>query len=73
MTVGELAEPFDMSLAAISKHLLVLERADLIQRRRLGRRTVCALTGDALQTAAEVIAHYRLFWEQRLSARRSSR
>ena len=42
-TVGELAEPFDMSLPAVSKHLKVLQQAGLIERRRDGRTQICAV------------------------------
>ncbi|MCR9142837.1 MAG: metalloregulator ArsR/SmtB family transcription factor [bacterium] len=65
-TVGELAEPFDMSLPAISKHLKVLESAGLIRREKSGRNFNCSLQSDAMQEAAEWIAGYRDFWDRNL-------
>jgi DNA-binding transcriptional ArsR family regulator len=65
-SVGELAEPFDMSLPAISKHLKVLERAGLITRGREAQRRPCKLQADPLKGAADWLEHYRVFWEQSL-------
>lgn len=65
-TVGELAEPFDMTLPAISKHLKVLERAGLIERGRDAQRRPCRLRAAPLKSAAAWIDHYRGFWEERL-------
>ncbi len=65
-TVGELAEPFDMSLPAISKHLKVLESAGLIRREKSGRNFHCSLRGETMQEAAEWIAGYREFWDRNL-------
>jgi DNA-binding transcriptional ArsR family regulator len=65
-SVGELAEPFEMSLPAVSKHLSVLERAGLIRRERDGRIQRCQLDGRPLQSASEFIEHYRIFWESSL-------
>ena len=67
-TVTELAEPFPTSLNAISKHLMVLERAGLLRRRVEGREHHCTLDAAPLQTAAEWIAFYRRYWEERLAA-----
>lgn len=64
VTVGELAEPFDMSLPAISKHLRVLERAGLLIREKDGRIRRCHLNPEPLKEAAEWINHYRQFWEE---------
>jgi len=64
--VGELAQPFDMSLPAISKHLKVLERAGLIARGREAQRRPCRLQAAPLQEVSEWVATYRQFWEQRL-------
>lgn len=64
--VGELAEPFDMSLPAISKHLKVLERAGLIARGREAQRRPCRLDAAPLREVSEWVAAYRQFWEQRL-------
>ena len=67
-TVSELAEPFDMSLPAVSKHLKVLEGAGLLARARQGRVHRCQLDGRALAEAADWIEHYRAFWDGQLDA-----
>lgn len=67
-TVGELAEPFDISRPAISKHLRVLERAGLVQRTPEGRISRCTLDASPLREAADWVEHYRAFWEGRLDA-----
>jgi DNA-binding transcriptional ArsR family regulator len=64
--VTELAEPFAMSLNAVSKHLRVLEQAGLVQRRVQGRDHYLALQPEALRTAAAWLDTYRQFWEKRL-------
>ena len=64
-TVTELAEPFDLSQPAISKHLKVLERAGLISRGRDAQRRPCKLEGAPLQVANEWLERYRRFWEER--------
>ena len=63
-TVSELAEPFDMSLPAISKHLKVLERAGLIARSREAQWRPCRLEAGPLKDASDWLEHYRRFWEQ---------
>jgi DNA-binding transcriptional ArsR family regulator len=62
-SVLELAEPFDMSQPAISKHLKVLERAGLIERGRDAQRRPCRLDPRRLKQAADWIGTYRQFWE----------
>jgi len=62
-TVGELAEPFAMSLPAVSKHLKVLERAGLIARRRKAQWRPCRLEARPLKDAAQWLEHYRHFWD----------
>ena len=62
-SVNELAEPFDMSQPAISKHLKVLERAGLIARGRDAQRRPCRLEPQRLKQAAEWLGTYRQFWE----------
>jgi len=62
-TVGELAEPFAMSLPAVSKHLKVLERAGLIARRRQAQRRPCRIEAGPLRDAAQWLEHYRRFWD----------
>jgi DNA-binding transcriptional ArsR family regulator len=64
--VGDLARPFAISLPAISRHLRVLERARLIERRVNAQWRVCRLRPQPLRTAAGWIEEYRRFWEQRL-------
>ena len=63
-SVMELAEPFAMSLPAISKHLKVLERAGLIARGREAQWRPCRLEAGPLKNAADWLEHYRRFWEQ---------
>jgi len=63
-SVTELAQPFEMSLPAISKHLKVLERAGLIARGREAQWRPCRLEAEPLKDAAEWIEQYRQFWEQ---------
>ncbi|HVG22798.1 MAG TPA: metalloregulator ArsR/SmtB family transcription factor [Thermoanaerobaculia bacterium] len=63
-SVGELAEPFDMSLPAVSKHLRVLENAGLIARGRDAQWRPCRLEGARLRQIAEWLDDYREFWEQ---------
>jgi DNA-binding transcriptional ArsR family regulator len=63
-SVTELAEPFEMSLPAISKHLKVLQRAGLIARGREAQWRPCRLEAGPLKDAADWLEHYRRFWEQ---------
>ena len=63
-SVLELAEPFDMSQPAISKHLKVLERAGLISRGRDAQRRPCRLEAQPLAEANEWLEKYREYWEQ---------
>jgi DNA-binding transcriptional ArsR family regulator len=63
-SVTELAEPFAMSMPAISKHLKVLERAGLIARGREAQWRPCRLQAAPLQDVAGWVEHYRRFWEQ---------
>jgi DNA-binding transcriptional ArsR family regulator len=60
----ELAEPFHMSLPAVSKHLKVLERAGLIERRRQAQWRRCRLAAAPLRAVSEWLEHYRRFWEE---------
>jgi DNA-binding transcriptional ArsR family regulator len=61
-SVTELAQPFDMSLPAVSKHLKVLERAGLIARSREAQWRPCQLEAGPLKNVADWIEHYRRFW-----------
>ena len=65
-SVTQLAEPFEMSMPAISKHLKVLERAHLIGRGREAQWRPCRLEAAPLKDVADWIDHYRQFWEQSL-------
>jgi DNA-binding transcriptional ArsR family regulator len=65
-TVSEIAAPFDVSLNAISKHVMVLERAGLIRRERIGREHHLALRAVPLETASAWLVDYREFWDTRL-------
>ena len=65
-SVTELAEPFAMSMPAISKHLKVLERAGLIARGREAQWRPCRLQAAPLQDIAGWLEHYRKFWEESL-------
>lgn len=66
-SVTELAEPFEMSLPAVSKHLKVLERAGLIARSRDAQLRPCRLEARRLKEAASWFEEYRRFWEQSLN------
>jgi len=66
-TVGELAAPFDISLAAASKHIQALENAGLIRREVRGRSHLCRLAPGPLASAHEWLSFYEAFWTDRLS------
>jgi DNA-binding transcriptional ArsR family regulator len=68
LTVGELAEPLEMSLAAASKHVKVLERAGLVRRTVAGRRHVCRLEPGPLASASAWLRYYARHWNERLDA-----
>jgi DNA-binding transcriptional ArsR family regulator len=63
-SVMELAEPFDMTLPAVSKHLKVLEKAGLIARGREAQWRPCRLEADPLKEVADWVEGYRRFWER---------
>jgi DNA-binding transcriptional ArsR family regulator len=67
-TVTELAAPFDMSVAAVSKHLMVLERAGLIIKKKEGRHFRCQLNPAPFKDVADVVRHFEAFWAARLDA-----
>lgn len=62
-TVSELAEPFDLRLPTISKHLKVLQQASLVSQTRKAQWRPCRLEGAALKEVAEWVWNYRSFWE----------
>lgn len=64
-SVTELAEPFEISLPAVSRHLKVLERAGLIERGREAQWRPCRLDAEPLREVADWVAEYRRHWEQR--------
>jgi DNA-binding transcriptional ArsR family regulator len=63
-SVNEIAEPFEISLPAVSKHLKVLERAGLIARSRDAQWRPCRLDAERLKEVADWVEHYRRFWEE---------
>lgn len=63
-SVTELAQPFEMSMPAISKHLKVLEHAGLIARGREAQWRPCTIAASPLKDVADWVAHYRQFWEE---------
>jgi DNA-binding transcriptional ArsR family regulator len=65
-TVSELAEPYDMSLPAISRHLKILEQVGLISKSRIAQQRLCRLEAERLQEATEWLNNYRKFWEANL-------
>src|ERR1041384_4433832 len=67
-TITQLAEPFDMSLPAVSKHIRVLESAGLVVRTIEGRIHTCAPDGGQLRGAAAWLDHYRAFWDDTLAS-----
>jgi len=68
LTVTEVAAPHQISLAAVSKHLDVLEGAGLVRRTREGRVQRCSLMAEPLAETARWVEQYRSFWEQQLGA-----
>jgi DNA-binding transcriptional ArsR family regulator len=63
-TVNEIAEPFEMTLPAVSKHLKVLERAGLISRGRRAQWRPCRLEAEPLRAASDLLGRYRRYWEE---------
>ncbi len=67
-SISELAEPFDMSLEAVSKHVDVLERAHLLRRSQRGRVRHCKMRPEPLRDAAKVLDELAAMWTERLDA-----
>ena len=67
-TISQIARPFPVSFNAVSKHMMVLERARLVHREIRGREHVCRLRPGALRQANVWLEQYRQFWESRLDA-----
>ena len=68
LTVNELAEPYDISLPAVSRHLRVLEQAGLLIRQKDGRLRHCKLIAGPMKEAADWIGGYRKFWDGQLDS-----
>lgn len=68
LTVSEIALPYDMSLAAVSKHLKILERARLIVKRKRGKEQLVSLNAQGLADADSYLQQYKEQWEKRLDA-----
>lgn len=67
-SINEIAKPFRLSLNAISKHVMTLERAGMLRREIKGRQHYCWIEPGPLREANEWLEHYRQFWEQRLDS-----
>ena len=67
-TVSDLAAPFSMTLPALTKHLTLLENADLIARKKAGRVVTCRLQASGLKAAAEWMEFYERFWPEQFDA-----
>lgn len=67
-SISELAEPFDVSLMAVSKHVKVMERAGLVQRERDGRVQRCTFDPEPIESARRWIDRHRDFWQGQLDA-----
>ena len=67
-TINQIARPFRVSLNAISKHVMTLERAGMLRRDIQGRQHYCWIEPRPLREANEWLEHYRRFWEQRMDA-----
>lgn len=66
-TVNEIAQPYEMSLAAISKHLKVLEKANLITKEKAGRTITCKMNYLPLTEVESLMKDFRKFWDERLT------
>ena len=64
----DIAEPFDVALNAITKHLKLLERAGLIEREKRGREVLISLRPEALRIVADWVHEYERFWTEKLDA-----
>ena len=64
-SISEIARPYPLTFGAISKHLLVLERADLIEKRRQGKQQIVRIAPDTLDRVTDMLQGYRDLWEAR--------
>ncbi len=67
-SVGELAAPYQMSFAGAAKHVGVLARAGLVERRKVGRQQLCRLRAERLKEASDWLGQWQQFWTDRLDA-----
>lgn len=67
LSIGDIARHYDMSFAAISKHLKIMEHANLITKRKEGKKNMVRLAPGALMTADEYLEQYRQTWEQKFN------
>lgn len=67
-SISELAAPYRMSFAGAAKHVAMLARADLVERRKVGRRQLCRLKADRLKEASDWLGQWERFWSDRLDA-----
>ncbi len=65
LNISEVAEPYDMSLAAVSKHLKILEKAKLIMKRRQGKQQIVTLEPRAMMQATNYLKQYEQLWNER--------
>jgi DNA-binding transcriptional ArsR family regulator len=65
LSISEIAKPYDLTFSAISKHLKVLEKAQLIIKHRRGKEQMVQVSPLALKDAAEYLENYRLLWDER--------
>lgn len=66
LSVNEIAQSYDLTVAAISKHLMVLQRAKLVRKRRRGKQQFVALSPPAFKDASRYLEQYKRLWEDRL-------
>jgi DNA-binding transcriptional ArsR family regulator len=68
LSIGQIAKPYNLTFAAVSKHLKVLERAELIIKQRRGKEQMVHVAPQALKGAADYLENYRLLWESRFDS-----
>ena len=68
LSIGELAEPYDMSFAAIAKHIAVLEAAQLIKKRRKGKQQMINVVPTTVEAAVDHLTQYEKLWQDRFDA-----
>lgn len=68
LTVNELAEKYDMSLQAVSKHIQVLVKSGLVVKQKTGRERLCRVSYGPLESVSDMLDEYRRFWETRMDS-----